>query len=68
MQVLAVDEIAVKKGHRYLTVVMDYLSGRVIYVGKDRKSKTLKTFFNQLNRKQRDSIEAIFMSMWDPFI
>jgi transposase len=68
LQVLAVDEISVKKGHRYLTVVLDYLSGRVVYVGKDRKSKTLETFFNQLSQKQRDSIEAIVMDMWDPFI
>jgi len=68
LQVLAVDEISVKKGHRYLTVVLDYLSGRVVYVGKDRKSKTLETFFNQLSQQQRDSIEAIVMDMWDPFI
>ena len=68
LQVLAVDEISVKKGHRYLTVVLDYLSGRVVYVGKDRKSKTLETFFNQLSQDQRDSIKAIVMDMWDPFI
>jgi transposase len=68
LQVLAVDEISVKKGHRYLTVVLDYLSGRVVYVGKDRKSKTLETFFNKLSQDQRDSIKAIVMDMWDPFI
>jgi transposase len=68
LQVLAVDEISVKKGHHYLTVVLDYLSGRVVYVGEHRKSKTLETFFNQLNRQQRDSIEAIVMDMWDPYI
>jgi transposase len=68
LRILAVDEISVKKGHRYLTVVMDYLSGRVVYVGKDRKSKTLETFFNQLNQQQRGSIEAIVMDMWDPYI
>ena len=68
LKVLAVDEISVKKGHRYLTVVLDYLSGRVVYVGKHRKSKTLETFFNQLSQQQCDSIEAIVMDMWDPFI
>ena len=68
LQVLAVDEISVKKGHHYLTVVLDYLSGRVVYVGEHRKSKTLEKFFNQLNRQQRNSIEAIVMDMWDPYI
>lgn len=68
LRILAVDEISIRKGHRYLTVVLDYLSGRVVFVGKDRKSKSLKRFFNQLNAKQRNGIEAVVMDMWDPFI
>ena len=68
LRILAVDEISIRKGHRYLTVVLDYLSGRVVFVGKDRKAKTLKRFFNQLSIKQRNGIEAVVMDMWDPFI
>ena len=68
LHILAVDEIAIKKGHRYLTVVLDYETGRVIHVGKDRKAKTLNRFFNQLTAKQKKSIEAVVMDMWDPFI
>jgi transposase len=68
LRILAVDEISIRKGHRYLTVVMDYLTGRVVYIGKDRKAATLERFFNQLTDKQLDSIEAVVMDMWDPFI
>jgi transposase len=68
LSTLAVDEIAVRRGHNYLTVVLDYLSGRVVFVGKDRKAKTLEGFFNRLKPKQRRSIEAVAMDMWDPFI
>lgn len=68
LQQLAVDEISVRKGHRYLTVVLDYISGRVLYVGKDRKAKTLMRFFNLLSAEQRQSINAVVMDMWDPFI
>lgn len=68
LRILAVDEIAVRRGHQYLTVVIDYLSGRVLFVGKDRKADTLIRFFNQLTRQQRQSIEAVAMDMWDPFI
>ena len=68
LHILAVDEIAIRKGHRYLTVVLDYLSGRVLFVGKDRKAKTLKRFFNTLSLGQRKAIEAVAMDMWDPFI
>lgn len=68
LRILAVDEISLRKGHNYLTVVLDYLSGRVVFVGKDRKAKTLERFFNQLKSKQRRRIEAVAMDMWDPFI
>jgi transposase len=68
LRILAVDEISIRKGHRYLTVVLDYLTGRVVFVGKDRKADTLKRFFNQLTDEQRDGIEAVAMDMWDPFI
>lgn len=68
LRILAVDEISVRKGHSYLTIVLDYLTGRVLLVGKKRKAKTLKRFFNQLSVGQRKRIEAVVMDMWDPFI
>ena len=68
LQILAVDEIAVRRGHQYLTVVLDHLSGRVLFVGKDRKADTLMSFFDQMTLKQSQSIEAVAMDMWDPFI
>ena len=68
LKTLAVDEIAIRKGHQYLTVVLDYRTGRIVYIGKDRRAKTLKRFFNKMTAKQRKSIEAIAMDMWDPFI
>jgi transposase len=68
LRILAVDEISIRKGHRYLTVVLDYLSGRVVFVGKDHKAETLEHFFNQLKEEQLNGIEAVVMDMWDPFI
>ena len=68
LRILAVDEISIRKGHQYLTVVLDYQSGRVVFVGKDRKAKTLERFFDQLSAEQRSGIEAVVMDMWDPFI
>ncbi len=68
LRILAGDEIAIRKGHSDLTVVLDYQSGRVVYVGRHRKAKTLKRFFKQLTAKQRKSIEAVVMDMWDPYI
>jgi len=68
LRIVAIDEISIRKGHNYLTIVLDFLTGRVVFVGKNRKAKTLKRFFNQLSSGQRKRIEAVAMDMWDPFI
>jgi len=68
LEILAVDEISIRKGHRYLTVVLDYRSGRVVFVGKERRAKTLERFFDQLSDEQIAGIKAVVMDMWDPFI
>ncbi len=68
LRILAVDEISIRKGHSYLSVVLNYETGHVVYVGKERKARTLNRFFNQLKAKQRKSIQAVVMDMWDPYI
>jgi transposase len=68
LRVLAIDEISIRRGHRYLTVVLDYLTGRVVWIGKHRKARTLSRFFNQMTPEQRKALEAIVMDMWDPYI
>ena len=41
---LGVDEIAVRKGHSYLTVVIDLDTGQVVWVAEGRKSSSLEPF------------------------
>jgi len=68
LRILAVDEVSIRKGHRYLTVVLDYETGRVVWVGKDRKARTLRRFFSGMRREQKQKLEAVVMDMWDPYI
>jgi transposase len=68
LRILAIDEIAVKKGHRYMTVVLDYLSGRVVWVGEGRRKETLDEFFGGMSAAEKAGIEAVAMDMWEPFI
>jgi transposase len=68
LRILAVDEVSIRKGHRYLTVVLDYETGRVVWVGEDHKARTLRRFFSGMSREQRQKFEAVVMDMWDPYI
>ena len=59
---LAIDEIAVAKRHRYLTVVMDLDSGAVVFVGDGKGADALKPFWKRL-RGSKAKIEAVAMDM-----
>jgi transposase len=59
---IAIDEIAVAKGHRYLTVVMDLHSGAVVFVGDGKAAKALMPFWKRL-RGSKARIEAVAMDM-----
>jgi len=68
LSILAVDEIALRKGHQYMTVVLDYLTGRVVWMGEDRSKETLDAFFAGMSAEQKQGIAAVAMDMWKPFI
>ena len=68
LRILAVDEISIKKGRRYLTVVLDFQTGRVVWLGKDRTRKTLRRFFRGMTKNQKRRLEAVAMDMWQPYI
>jgi transposase len=67
LRLLAVDEVAVHKGHTYLTIVLDLETGRVVWVGQGRTEATLAGFFEELTPEQRKSIEAVASDMASGF-
>jgi transposase len=66
---LAIDETALKKGQNdYMTVVLDYDTGRVVWMGLGHGVATLDTFFAAMPGEVRAGIQAVAIDMWDPYI
>jgi len=59
---IAIDEISIGRGHRYLTVVLDLKSGAVVFVGDGKGADALKPFWKRLKRC-RAKIESVAMDM-----
>src|SRR3954451_2333650 len=59
---IAIDEISIAKGHRYLTIVLDLDSGAVVFVGDGKGAKALNPFWKRL-RGSKAAIEAVAMDM-----
>jgi transposase len=55
---IAIDEINIGKGHRYLTIVLNLLSGAVVFVGDGKGADALKPFWQRL-RRSHAKVEAV---------
>jgi transposase len=65
---LGVDEIHLGKKQKFLTVVSNLKTAEPLWFGAERKKETLDRFFREeLSRRQRRSIEAACVDMWEPF-
>lgn len=62
LKTLAIDEISVRKNHKYLTIVMDQVSGAVVFVGDGKGEKALKPFWKRL-RGSGAKIKAVATDM-----
>ena len=67
---IGVDEIQWHRGHKYQTVVyqIDEDQKRLLWIGPDRKAKTLLRFFRFLGKERTARLEFICSDMWKAYV
>jgi transposase len=67
---IGVDEIAWQRSHRYATVVyqIDEHCRRLLWVGPERKEKTLLAFFGWFGAERSAALTFICSDMWKPYL
>jgi transposase len=63
---IGIDEISFKKGHHYLTVVVDHDTGRLVWAAPGRDRKTLRAFFDRLGRRRCWRIRLVSADAAEP--
>ncbi len=63
VSVIAMDEFAIQKGHRYATLVVEPARKRVLWVGRGRGREDVQPFFELLGREGCAGLEAVAMDM-----
>jgi transposase len=48
---IGIDEVSYKRGHRYLTIVVDHDTGRLVWAAPGRDRATLARFFDELGER-----------------
>ncbi|HEX2299263.1 MAG TPA: ISL3 family transposase [Pseudonocardiaceae bacterium] len=56
---IGIDEISYKRGHRYLTVVVDHDTGRLLWAAPGREKATLAGFFDALGEQRCAAITHV---------
>lgn len=63
MRDIGIDEKCARKGHRYLTLVVNVESGQVEYIADNRKKESLDGFFQKLSPKQLIKLKRIALDI-----
>ncbi len=64
---IAIDELAIGKGHRYLTLVLNLRTGAVVFVGDGKDAEALAPFWKRL-RASHAKVKAIATDMSKAYI
>lgn len=67
---IGVDEISIRKGHKYLTLVyqINEHCRRLLWVGENRDSRTMIRFFYDFGVQRRKQIKYVCSDMWKPYL
>jgi transposase len=63
IEVIALDEFAIQKGHRYATVIVEPTRKRVLWVGRGRGRADVRPFFTCLGPARCQQLRAAVMDM-----
>lgn len=65
---IAIDEIAIMKGHKYFTIIRDYDTGLAISIVFGRGYEETARALGSLGKEKLNRIEYASLDMWDPYI
>ncbi len=65
---IAIDEISIGKRQRYLTVVLDLDSGKVLFVGDGKGAEALTPFWKRVSRCKQCKIRSVAIDMSAAYI
>jgi transposase len=60
---IGIDDFSYRKGHRYLTVVVDHDTGRLLWAAPGRDRKTVEQFLDLLGKERCEQIELVSCDM-----
>lgn len=68
LRLIGVDELSYRKHHKYITIVTDQITGRVVWSAEGKNAETLGRFFAQLGPERCAMLEGVTLDLSGAFI
>jgi transposase len=68
LTIIGVDELSFRRNHNYVTVVVDHVRKRVVWIGEGKSAETLGKFFDELGPERTAKLTHITLDMSAAFI
>lgn len=68
LSIIGVDELSFRRNHNYVTVVVDHLRSRVVWVGEGKSADSLAKFFAALGPERAKKLTHVTMDMSAAYI
>src|SRR4030095_12381608 len=65
---IGVDELSYRKHHKYVTIVVDHSTGRVVWAREGKNADTLRAFFQELGSERCALLQAVTIDMSKAYI
>jgi len=59
LEQIGIDETSYKKGHKYMTVIINHKTGHLIWAKRGHGKEVLSCFFEELTTEQRENIKYV---------
>ena len=68
LRLIGVDELSYRRHHKYITVIVDHVTSRIVWAAEGKSAATLKRFFEQLGPERSALLEAVTIDLSSAYI
>ncbi len=68
LRTIGIDELSYRRHHKYVTIVTDHDSGKVVWAHEGKNAETLDKFFTELGPERCGQLRAVTIDMSQPYI
>lgn len=68
LRVIGIDELSYRRHHKYVTIVTDHETGKIVWAKEGKNAETLNAFFTELGNERCQQLQTVTLDMSQAYI